>query len=52
MTWAKQHEATGGKLVIDWESLHARFNRENGRRSVTPAKTLSGGSETNPDPGA
>ena len=36
MTWAKQHEATGGNLVIDWESLHARFNRENGRRnSVT-----------------
>ncbi len=28
MTWAKQHEATGGELVIDWESLHARFNRE------------------------
>ncbi len=28
MTWAKQHEATGGKLVIDWESLHGRFNRE------------------------
>jgi hypothetical protein len=34
MTWAKQHEATGGKLVIDWESLHARFNRENGRKSL------------------
>ncbi len=25
MTWAKQHEKTGGRLVIDWESLHARF---------------------------
>lgn len=23
--WEKQHEATGGSLVIDWESLHARF---------------------------
>jgi MFS superfamily sulfate permease-like transporter len=30
ITWAKQHEATGGRLVIDWESLHANFRRENG----------------------
>ena len=27
MNWAKQHETTGGRLVIDWESLHARFNQ-------------------------
>lgn len=25
--WAKQHEGTGGKLVIDWDSLHMNFNR-------------------------
>ncbi len=25
MTWEKQHQATGGSLVIDWESLNARF---------------------------
>lgn len=25
MNWAKQHEGTGGTLVIDWESLHANF---------------------------
>jgi MFS superfamily sulfate permease-like transporter len=24
MTWARQHEANGGKLVIDWETLHAQ----------------------------
>ena len=24
MNWEKQHEATGGRLVIDWESLTAR----------------------------
>ncbi|MGD9723360.1 MAG: SulP family inorganic anion transporter [Pirellulales bacterium] len=24
MTWAKQHEANGGMLVIDWEALHAQ----------------------------
>lgn len=23
--WAKQHEATGGRLSIDWDSLHASF---------------------------
>ncbi len=23
--WAKQHEATGGRLSIDWDSLHANF---------------------------
>lgn len=25
MSWGKQHEATGGTLVIDWDSLHANF---------------------------
>ena len=25
MNWARQHETTGGRLTIDWESLHARF---------------------------
>ena len=25
MNWAKQHEGTGGSLVIDWASLHGRF---------------------------
>lgn len=30
MNWAKQHEATGGRLVIDWESLHANFRRNGG----------------------
>ncbi len=34
MNWAKQHEGTGGTLVIDWESLHANFDSkpyQNGR---------------------
>lgn len=30
--WAKQHEATGGSLVIDWDSLHANFHRVEARR--------------------
>ena len=25
MNWEKQHHATGGSLIIDWGSLHARF---------------------------
>ena len=28
MNWARQHEQTGGKLVIDWESLHCRFHSD------------------------
>jgi MFS superfamily sulfate permease-like transporter len=29
MNWERTHEATGGRLVVDWNSLHARF-RSNG----------------------
>ncbi|MEQ8784950.1 MAG: SulP family inorganic anion transporter [Pirellulaceae bacterium] len=28
MNWAKQHESTGGRIVIDWDSLHANFYRQ------------------------
>jgi MFS superfamily sulfate permease-like transporter len=27
MNWEKQHETTGGRLVVDWESLIGRFRR-------------------------
>ena len=50
MTWARQHEATGGKLVLDWESLHARFHRENGRRNVATANTLDDRQTVDADP--
>lgn len=39
MNWAKQHESTGGKLVIDWESLHARFRASNGNGDSTKSKS-------------
>lgn len=26
MNWAKQHEQTGGKLVIDWDTLHSAMS--------------------------
>jgi len=29
--WAKQHEGTGGKLILDWESLQANFQGNNRR---------------------
>ncbi len=28
MSWAKRHEAQGGRLVINWNSLQARFTAE------------------------
>lgn len=37
MTWAKQHEATGGRLVVDWDSMRARF-RAAGALPVASAK--------------
>ncbi len=41
MNWAKQHEATGGKLVIDWDSLHASFRRETTGAKPKPAKQVA-----------
>lgn len=35
LNWAKQHEGTGGTLTLDWESLHANFNR-NGKKGSDP----------------
>ncbi len=28
MSWGAGHQATGGSLVLDWESLHGRFRRD------------------------
>jgi MFS superfamily sulfate permease-like transporter len=28
MSWARQHESAGGRLVIDWGQLHGRFRGE------------------------
>ncbi len=39
MNWSKQHEGTGGTLVIDWDSLHAHFHTTNGKGGVQRAKT-------------
>lgn len=37
LNWAKQHEGQGGRLVIDWDSLHATFH---GQPSYRPAFSL------------
>jgi MFS superfamily sulfate permease-like transporter len=39
LNWEKQHKATGGTLVIDWESLTARFRgpNTNGGKAEQPA---------------
>lgn len=44
INWEKQHESTGGMLVIDWESLHARFKPESGpkkSRAPKPAREMA-----------
>ena len=40
MSWAKQHEGTGGSLVIDWASLQGRFT-EDPTASLKRAKDAS-----------
>src|SRR5262249_15461168 len=37
MTWEQQHVATGGKVVVDWKALTARFTGD--PASVTPRDT-------------
>ena len=37
LNWAKRHEGYGGRLVIDWDSLHATFH---GQPSHRPAFSL------------
>jgi len=48
INWAKQHESTGGKLVIDWESLRARFNPSNSQNQSTTS-SRDNGTKTSPE---
>jgi MFS superfamily sulfate permease-like transporter len=64
INWGKQHSATGGSLVIDWESLTARFrqpgqfdmngNGKNGGHGVSagPASISGGNGSSTPPPAA
>jgi MFS superfamily sulfate permease-like transporter len=40
MNWEKQHETTGGRLVIDWDYLTAKFHREEEAQAVLPAAAV------------
>jgi MFS superfamily sulfate permease-like transporter len=43
MKWEKQHEATGGSLVIDWDSLAAKFrqvSKTNGNNGRAPTQAV------------
>jgi MFS superfamily sulfate permease-like transporter len=37
MNWARQHESEGGRLVIDWECLHAQFSPDVAQRQKSVA---------------
>jgi MFS superfamily sulfate permease-like transporter len=40
--WEKRHEATGGSLVMDWESLHAKFRGPGQNGAATAAAAQDG----------
>jgi MFS superfamily sulfate permease-like transporter len=40
MNWERQHESTGGRLVIDWGQLHARFRETRQRSARSRTKEL------------
>jgi MFS superfamily sulfate permease-like transporter len=46
INWARQHESTSGTLVIDWESLHAKFCAGNGDNHTPSELTPEHGEAT------
>lgn len=44
MDWERQHESTGGRLLMDWDDLHPRFQRQ---RLNASGDELFRASETN-----
>jgi len=41
MNWEKQHETTGGRLVIDWDYLTAKFHREEVQEAALPEAAVA-----------
>ena len=37
MNWEKQHQATGGQLIIDWSALHYHFRQHRPVHNSTPS---------------
>jgi MFS superfamily sulfate permease-like transporter len=55
MNWKKQHEATGGSLMVDWEGLTARFHARGARSAASdegPFANAAGGGGNGPVRGA
>lgn len=60
-TWARQHEAAGGRLVMDWDTLHATFSdglnpgrsrngKKSGRNGIAESReTAEGGAVVEAD---
>lgn len=51
MNWAKQHEGTGGSLVIDWSSLHGRFN-DDAKEGLERVRNAGQGQDDGSEPGS
>lgn len=49
MNWEKQHRATGGSLVIDWDSLTAKFRSSEQPSSSEKSDRISPSNRTEPD---
>jgi MFS superfamily sulfate permease-like transporter/carbonic anhydrase len=41
VNWEKQHQATGGKLSLDWDTLRSRFNQTRPRPRVENTRQVS-----------
>jgi MFS superfamily sulfate permease-like transporter len=41
VNWAKQHEALGGRLIMDWDFLHARFQGPEAREPIFTNKSTT-----------
>ncbi len=52
MNWAKQHESTGGRLVIDWDSLNARFHHAEHRVAQAAPRVVASPSQRKAATGA
>jgi MFS superfamily sulfate permease-like transporter len=49
MNWEKQHQATGGSLVVDWDGLTGRFRATSAARRE-PAQATTPGTGDGDDP--
>lgn len=51
MSWGAGHQATGGSLVLDWESLHGRFYRDRTLATSQPEPAVAATAIDSPEIG-